>query len=53
MLWQYQAYLFDLPAPVPGEKAMEAATEQYGFCRTLWSRNRMTRQWGIFIEKGG
>ena len=23
---------FDLPAPVSGEKAMEAATEQYGFC---------------------
>ena len=23
---------FDLPAPISGEKAMEAATEQYGFC---------------------
>ncbi len=26
---------FDLPAPIPQEKAMEAAVEQYGFCPDL------------------
>ena len=29
---------FLLPAPVPKEKAMEAATEQYGFCPDIVDR---------------
>lgn len=28
----YDALEFELPAPIPKEKAMEAAIEQYGFC---------------------
>ena len=31
---------FELPAPI-SKKAMEAATEQYGFARILLTRSRM------------